>query len=225
MELETSLKECPLCHTLVWNPGNTHTCEHSPYPNQRGEVAKTNKKVAAILSTVILSSTAIACGLLNLLVFQKSPWSLYLIGACGLIWIFLIPFFIYTKLSIYLTEIFDGIALAIYLKTIAWKHPGSGWYPRLALPILLLVFSIFLLFTLFLRWKKRSFLSICISVFLGIATLCVGIELIVDYYLFHNLFLSWSAVVLTCCGVIIVVLTTILKVKTLREEFRRRMHL
>ncbi|HIT91207.1 MAG TPA: hypothetical protein IAC41_12435 [Candidatus Merdenecus merdavium] len=226
VELEKSLRKCPLCHTPVLNP-NTPVDQTGmkPYPEQKGEVEMENKTVAAILLSVILSSTAIACGLLNLFIFKENLWSLYVIGACALFWIFSIPLFIYAKLSIYLTILFDGIATDLYIGIIAYFYPGNGWYFKIAVPIISFLTLGLIFFVFFTRKISRSFLSKCVVIFSEIGVLSVMIELLIRNYLKHHFFITWSAVVLTCCIIVIIMLMTIIRVSDFREEVRRRMHL
>ena len=77
VELEASLKECPLCHTPVINPsdlGKEPTA--SPYPTDKGQVEVVKRKDLGILISVVLSATSVTCLLLNLLVFDATLWSL-----------------------------------------------------------------------------------------------------------------------------------------------------
>ena len=61
-------------------------------------------------------------------------------------------------------------------------------------------------------------------IFVGIAILCVAIELLVRNFLSSPMLLTWSAVVLTACAIIVAALTTIISRKRLRNAVRRRLH-
>ena len=60
--------------------------------------------------------------------------------------------------------------------------------------------------------------------FAEVAVLCVSIELLIRRFLAEPYMLTWSAVVLTACAVIIVALITMLSRKRLRGAVRRRLH-
>ena len=67
VELEPSLKKCPLCNTPVLDPNNIPCFEtSSPYPDRRGKVEPARRKDAAIFVSVLLITISITCGL-----FQK----------------------------------------------------------------------------------------------------------------------------------------------------------
>lgn len=226
VELDKSCGKCPLCNTPVVDP--THpltTTESLPYPTIKGHISPVKRSDTAILLSVILISTGLACGLLNLFVFKQTLWSLYIIGVCIVFWIFFTPALIYRKLSYYLHVFFDGSAVSLYLFLIAIQFRNHDWFYQLALPIVGLVIFTAELLGLCYRTLSKSILFISVYVVAGVAIVCVGIELLVRHYLLTPLALTWSAVVLTSCIIIIITLITILAKSRLREEVRRRMHI
>lgn len=225
VELDASLPSCPLCHTPVINPGELEKAEKtSPYPSEKGQVEVVKRKDLGILLTVVLSATAISCGLLNLFVFQGNRWSLLIIGICILLFVLAFPAVIYTKLPIYLSLLLDGIAVGVYLYMITYLTASDRWLWQLAIPILALVTALVELFTLLIRSLPVSIITTALYIFAEAAVLCIGIELFIDRFLGKALGLSWSAVVLTACGIIVISLITLLSTRRLREAVRRRLH-
>ena len=83
VELDGSLKDCPLCNTPVINPKELATAQKkSPFPQEKVPVEMVKRKDIGILVTIVLLSTAITCGCLNWLVFTENLWSVTIIGAC-----------------------------------------------------------------------------------------------------------------------------------------------
>ena len=116
VELDSSLKACPLCSTPVINPNQPYNPdEKSPFPTQKGQVEFVRRKDLGILISIVVLSTSLTCMLLNFLVFQNSLWSLIVIGPCIILWVLLIPFVIYSRLSVYMSLFFDALAISIYL--------------------------------------------------------------------------------------------------------------
>ena len=71
VELEHSLKECPLCNTQVINPNeNAELPMNSPFPKEKSTVEAVMRKDVGILVSIILFSTAITCGCLNYFIFN-----------------------------------------------------------------------------------------------------------------------------------------------------------
>lgn len=225
VELEPSLTECPLCNTPVINPKELYNLKQtSPYPQKKGQVDVVKKTDATILLCVILIATSLSCLALNFFVFSRSLWSLFIIGACLTIFVFAIPAMIYTRLPIYISLLFDGIAVGIYLYMITFNTRSDEWFFRLALPIVALVTILVEIFALLLRSFPVSSLTTALYFFSEIAFLCIGIELLIRHYLNAPLKLIWSAIVFTVCCVIVVMLLTILSRRRLRDAVRRRLH-
>ncbi len=225
VELETSLTECPLCNTPVINPKELYeTKKTSPYPKAKGQVDVVKRKDLAILTCIVLVTTSLSCLLLNLFVFSKSPWSLFIIGACIILFVLVFPAVIYTKLPIYISLLFDGVAVGFYLYMITFNTASDQWFMGLALPIVALVTILVEIFALLLRSFPISFLTTALYFFAETAFLCMGIELLIDHYLNAPLRLVWSAVVLTVCAVICMALITLLSRRRLRDAVRRRLH-
>ena len=225
VELEPSLEKCPLCHTPVINPHELEKYAYQPpYPVQRGQVDAVKRKDFAILTLVVLIATSLSCMLLNLFVFAGTKWSLFIIGACLLLFVLLLPFFIRSRLPAYIFLLFDSIAVGIYLFLITFNTKSSDWFFSLALPIIVLVTILMEIFALLLHTFPVSFITVALYFFIEIAFLCVGLELLIDQFHEAPLNLSWSAIVLTVCSVITIALITLLSRQRLREAVRRRLH-
>ena len=225
VELESSLQECPLCHTPVINPKEAgRDIPTSPYPVDKGQVEVVKRKDLGILLSVVLTATGVTCLLLNLLVFGQSLWSLLVIGICICLFVFTFPAVYYSKMPIYVSLLSDGIAVAVYLYMIAYLTPSTDWFWQLGLPIVMLVTLCMEIFTFLLKKIPFSVLSGALCLFIESPLFCAALELMIRRMLFDPLRLTWSAVVLTVCVIIDVALITILVKKRLRNEVRRRLH-
>lgn len=236
VELDASARECPLCNTPVCNPRELEKLAASsgsmekmvkpdaPFPEEKGQVETVKRKDLGILLSTVVLSTAVTCGLLNLFVFRGTRWSLAVIGACVLLWVTMIPLVIYTKQPIYVSLLYDGAATAIYLYILTFEIGSKDWFLGLGLPITLLVTVIVELVTLCIRKLPRSFLTVSLYLFTGLGLLCLGLEILIDWYLAGKIALSWSAVVLTVCIVLDIAVITMLSRRRLRNAVRRRLH-
>lgn len=237
VELEAEARECPLCNTPVINPreleksrsggisgldGNKE--DDSAFPREKGQVETVKRKdLGLLLSMVILASVA-TCGILNLLVFRGTLWSLAVIGACVILWVFMIPVVIYTKLPIYVSLLLDGGAVALYLYMLTFLSGSSDWFLGLGLPIVALVTGVAEAVTVCIRRLPRSFLTVALYLFTALGLLCLGLEILIRRYLEAKIHLSWSAVVLTICVILDIAVITMLSRRRLRNEVRRRLH-
>ncbi|MGN0377628.1 MAG: DUF6320 domain-containing protein [Suilimivivens sp.] len=226
VELESSLTRCPLCNTPVINPNELQKIKEAslPYPAEKGQVDVVKRKDLALLTSVVLTATSLCCLLLNIFVFSRTPWSLFIIGACLLLFVLVLPVVLYTRLPVCLSLALDGAATGFYLYMITFNTANDRWFSSLALPIVILVTILIEIFALLLHVFPVSFLTTALYFFVETALLCVGLELLIDHYLNAPLQLMWSAIVLTICAVITIALITILSRRRLREAVRRRLH-
>ena len=225
VELETSLKACPLCNTPVINPNQLEEQkDKSPFPKEKGQVEKVKRKDVAILLSVVLAAAGGTCGLLNLFVFKSSAWSLLIIGICLIVWVLFVPIIIYSRLSIYASLLFDGLSIGIYMYLITFMTPNDDWFLGLAIPLTVLVIVVAELFTVCVKKLPVTFITTTLYLITAIGILCIGIEVLIDWYLYQQIQLIWSAVVLTICVIIDITLITLLSRARLRNAVRKRLH-
>ena len=225
VELEASLRECPLCHTPVINPYEVNKkIPVSPYPTDKGQVEVVKRKDLGILVSVVLTATGVTCLLLNLLVFNSSLWSLLVIGSCLCLFVFSFPAIFYSKTPIYLSLLADGMSVAVYLFLITFLTDSNAWFWQMGLPIVAILTILAEFFPLLANFFPLTVLSGSLCVFIEIPVFCVSLELLIRRILEQPYRITWSAVVLTVCMIIDIALITILAKKRLRNEVRRRLH-
>lgn len=225
VELEASLKQCPLCNTQVVNPNEVKDAQVlSPFPKDKEKVEAVMRKDVGILISIILFSTAITCGCLNYLVFNSNKWSLVVIGACVLLWVILIPIAIYEKLHIHLSILFDGVTVAGYMYLFTWLTQTGDWFTGLAIPLILFITLLVEIYVFCARKLPRSILTEALYAITALGILCVGIELLVDWYLYEKIIFRWSAITATVCIIIDIAIITLLSMRRFRNAIRKRFH-
>ncbi len=225
VELDASAKVCVLCNTPVYNPNELKKEKVlTPYPAETGQVEKVKRKDMGILLSTVFLATAITCGLLNGFVFTGTRWSLAVIGVCVILWVMMIPVVIYTKQPVYVSLLYDGLAVAGYLYMLTFMVKSDGWFWGLGLPVVVLVTVLAEVVTFALKKLPKSFLTNSLYIITAIAVLCTGLELLIDRYLGAGMMLSWSAVVLTVCVIVDIAVITMLSLRRLRNAVRRRLH-
>lgn len=225
VELETSAKACPLCNTPVINVNQIKDLGNpSSFPREKGEVEAVNRKDLAILLTVFVLATAVTCGLLNALAFRGTMWSLAVIGVCVILWVWCFPLVITHRMPVYLLVLLDGGSVALYLYMLACMIDNFGWCFQLGFPIVALVTVLAELLTLCIRVFPKFVLTISLYLVTAAGILCMGLELLINRYIWGEFALRWSAVVLTVCAILDIVIITMLSRRRLRSEVRRRLH-
>ncbi len=225
VELDQTASSCPLCHTAVINPtAPVDRNSPKPFPTQKGEVPPVSRWELAMLISAMLLSVSLCCGLLNFFLRGERVWSLYVIGASVMLWVFFVPPLVLRRMSLLLRVGLDMGAVADYLYLISVDLNGGNWFLGLGLPIVLLAGAVTLALGYFLR-RGRSILSGMTAVIGSIGVFTAGIELLVDRYLHLAWEAGWSIVILAVCVALIIPLIIIRRVPSLREEVRRRFHM
>ncbi len=225
VELDSSLKACPLCSTRVVNPNDIEKEQvHSPFPAEKGRVEAVMRKDVGILVSIILVATAITCGCLNYFVFNNNRWSFVVIGACILLWVILFPVIIYEKLHIHLAVLLDGITMIGYLYLITWLTQTNAWFYGLGIPLVLFITCLLQIYIACVRQLPSSILTNALYAITAIGVLCVGMELMIDWYLYEKIIFRWSAIVATVCLIIDIAIITLLSMRRFRNAIRRRFH-
>ncbi len=227
VELHPTASQCPLCGTPVLDPGVPERPEGPlPFPTQRREVPPADRRSLALLISAMLASAGVATGVLNLWFFYpRVPWSLYIIGACAMLWLVFVPPLWWRGMYRLLRLLVDIGAVALYLLLIALALDGmTTWYLGLALPIVLLIgaFGLFLTLTLGGQRSILSTITLCIG---SVGLFCVGLELLICRYLSGVYSASWSIIVLVISAALIIPLLVVRRHPALREEARRRFHI
>ena len=226
VELDQTASFCPLCHTPVVNPNQpVDTQSPKPFPTEPGEVAPASKQELSILITAMLACVAVCCGVLNIFLQSERVWSLYVIGAAVMLWIWLVPPLLMRGMHLLLRLLLDITAVAIYVYLISLDQNGTPWYLGLGLPIILWGGAVVLLLGLVLRVYRRSLITSVTIVIGSAGVFAVGVEAFVDRWLHGAWSPSWSLVVLAVCVGMVIPLIIIRRVPSLREEVRRRFHL
>ena len=224
VELDKTAAFCPLCRTPVVDPNQpVDTQSPTPFPTQRSEVPLASKKEAALLMSAMFLSVAVCCSLLNLFLRPELHWSLYVVGAAVMLWIWLVLPLLARRIPLPVRLGLDGVAVGVYLLLIAVTLDGWDWFLGLGLPVVLLATAVLLFLGATLR--RRSLLSSITLIIAAAAVFLFGVEFFVDRWLLNCWEPGWSLVVLAVCVALIIPLLVVRHNPALREEARKRFHL
>lgn len=227
VKLEQSLKTCPLCHTPVINPNEYAIFpeNHStPFAIKKGEVEPMNKHDVGIWLSIVLGSTALACGILNLLLFNHNRWSIPVIGACVCLWLFFCPRMFFPKIPLALNLIVSGFSVIFYEFAITLLTDSDRWFYDFVLPVTCVLLILILLSGILYKFVSKSLIATVLYFFIDVAFLSLTIESYIDNMLHGELHLFWSVIVFSVCAVISIALISILSMARLRETVRKRLH-
>lgn len=226
VELDDTASGCPLCQTPVVNPNHrTDAVSSKPFPTARGEVAPVSKWELALLISAMFASVAVCCAVLNIFLPAGRAWSLYVIGAAVMLWIWFVPPLLLRGMHLCLRLMMDVAAVGIYIFLISIDLNGRGWFMGLALPIILLGAAIMLFLGLMMQKNKRSILTSVTLIIGSVGFFLLGVEFFANHYLLGEWTPGWSLVVVTVCVALVIPLVIVRRIPSLREEMRRRFHM
>ena len=179
VELDLGAARCPLCGTPAWKPDPDAP---SYFPTKPAEVPPASRRAAAALLTAMLASVSLCCGVLNLLLPTERPWSLYVIGAAVMLWIWFVLPMLARRIPIFFRLTADVAAVGVYVFLISIDLSGGAWFRGLALPILGWACVLVFLLSFLLRGGRRSRLS-AIAMCIGtVGLMALGVEYCMDRF-------------------------------------------
>lgn len=226
VELDPTAPACPLCQTPVLDPGHPVDTElPPPFPSRREEVQPVSKKELALLLSILMGSVSVCSGVLNLFFLRSDrPWSLYVIGAAIMLWIWLVPPLLVRGMPLWARLGLDTCAVGAYVYLISIDLHGQDWFMGLALPIILTGGAIVVGLGFILSSGRSILTSVTLTIG-AIGLFLMGVELFVDRWLYTIYDPGWSIVVATVCIALIVPLVVVRRRPALRDEVRRRFHM
>ncbi|PKM51141.1 MAG: hypothetical protein CVV02_08305 [Firmicutes bacterium HGW-Firmicutes-7] len=217
VELDSYIKNCPLCEFPIPDIGEDDAAELEgkgthKYPNAistyRRDYRVIKNKIFFSFVLVVISSIIILA-VLKLVYPVSALLSNYviIIIIAALFYLFFLFSYLkpaYNVIGILLTTIFLTYAIDYQVGDIGWSY-------TYALPIVgILYFDITIFRALYKVSKHRNqFIYVPSVCLLFISILCVGIDAVISTNIGGRIHLSWSIIVLICCGVIIFTLLSI----------------
>lgn len=224
VKLAAGEPKCPLCHTPVNNP-NQPVCDASAssHPQAIEEaIGRLDRGYARQLSLIFLM-IPIAIVLLIDWLDGGAKWSPYVVGSLVMAYCFFAVPLLYGFPRPYPYIVIDLLALLGFLLMIAWMGNGFSWYLGLVLPLITLLGVMTLLALLVLRRLEMKRLYRMALMVALIALLAIGLEIIIDLYIWHQVSLGWSIYAGIPLGVIALMLAGLEQNKPLKEEVRKRL--
>ena len=228
VKLEQSLKKCPLCQTPVINPNELISGAlpegSSPFATVKGEVEPMKKNDIGLWFTLVYGSTVIACGILNIFIFNHNYWSIPVIGACIILWLFFCPRMFFPQIPLTLNLLVSAVSVIFYELAITLMTQNDRWFFEIALPITLSLLGLVALSGVCYKFIASSLMATVLYFFMDVGILSIIIECYVDKFFHQNIQLFWSAIVACVCAVISVALIAILSIRRLRVTVQKRLH-
>ena len=224
VELDRSLKKCPLCETPVVNPNDVAAEEPiiTTYPvEQMEKIVKKLRLISANLVTAIFLTGLILCPLCDFIINDALTWSKYVIPSVILAWCCAVPPIIIKRKPLLKCMMADFAAVFAYLAVMNFlTTPRQNWFAHICIPILLYLFGSFiLLYTL--SAKKTNVLYIVSIGFVLSGIFCMLTEYFVRKFRLLEIEFVWSLpALISCIGVaaLLIIISRLSKISAIRKR-------
>lgn len=227
VELKPSEQVCPLCHTEVVNPRQPYDRKApKPFPARLDLFTpQDNRGFITAVVTLILMLPAAICLACDAAYTGGSGWSMLVVGALTMLWVFIIPALFFKRHPILFGMILDTGALLGYLWVIERYTDTGVWFLRLALPIVLVLAALFALDYLLVSRLVRGRFRQAAVVMVTLSVLPVGIEMIIDSYLSGVIRLQWAIFVTIPCLILALLMLVLGRREQFKEQMKKRLHM
>lgn len=223
VELEASLKRCPLCGTEVINPNERSVPDPAalPFPSKVELLERrAARRFFTVMATLMLLIPPIVCLICDVLGAGAITWSAYVIGATAMAYVYVLVPFAAEKPHPWLCLALDCAVTLLFLYAIA-AHSAGDWFLPLALPLTLSAAAALAAALLLFRKCRAKFVRLA-GLLAAAGLLCAAIDLTVSLYTGRSPVLYWSLFVLAPCLILALVSLVLNKRVQFKEEMRRR---
>lgn len=227
VELDDSAKRCALCQTPVINPNKTQKAaedSQSAFSQITHEPKELQKRFVALIVSLVMFIPNLVCFTVNAVIFPESFWSIYVMGTSLLAWtVLVLPFFL-KKHRAYFMWAFDtaAVSLYVYLLYVMGKERDK-WYNECALPIIIFVAALTLIYLIWVRHKKRGNILKALVICINIAFSCLAIGLILSVGAGLKFATEIGIILFLCIMAVVAFLTYCYNSKSMRKWLSERM--
>ncbi len=225
VELERSLKACPLCGVTVVNPLDQEPAEEAPaFPPSRDELKKKDQEFWVGFFTILYLVPILTCVILNLLYNQRLTWSLYVAASTLMLWFFSTSPFYFAKFDYRKMLVMDLIGVLAGLLIIQQVTGGSNWLLTIALPIAGSCFVLSVILITLAEKEKIRGLGIAAAIAVAAGLLSLAVEILTDLFAEGAVTLIWSWFVVASCLSVAALLILLDRNKRFKQELAKRLH-
>lgn len=206
VELESDMQVCPLCGTPVNDRQDVADSVYDkPGSYLKRPLNRTQRKFTWEIISIILGSGIVAAFIVDFIISGSITWSEYT-TATGFVIFCYVSVFAFWRKNI-LVEIACGFLLsAICFLILDMITGGIDWAIRLAIPLLLSVNVIGVIYMQIVRSTSNKGINLIALAFLGAALICLCTEGIISFFTKGIWRLNWSVIVSACVAPVAIVL-------------------
>ena len=199
VEVDESASQCPLCGGVLDGTAPDEAAEpvnRQILPEFAHEIKPLSTKQRArltweIATAMLLSAVAVVL-FVDFLANRRITWSVYPIIVAGSVWILagLVSFLYKHPVLIFFGSFLDLLAMELLVDIASQRLP---WFLQLGLPITACFYLILGILGVISPRINRRGLNIPAFFLIGLGIFTMGVEATIDWYIWKEVALSWSA--------------------------------
>lgn len=209
VELDSGMQYCPLCQMHIEGE-NADVMVTSSRIEERATITNRNmtqpqRKATWEIVSIIILLVVMFTSLLNFILNRKISWAEIPMAACLVIFSYVSVFaFLHKKRVIQIFYVFVMSSILIFILDLITG--GVNWSIYLGIPLLFFLNFILALTQIVFKNIKKRGINLIAFAFLAASLLCLGTEVVIDFYINGIIKLVWSLIVVGCVGPIVTVL-------------------
>jgi hypothetical protein len=229
VEVDDYIKICPLCNLNIQNFENAPAIQGN-FPND--DITSKDyyipfeikKKITWSIFSFLIVTTLSIIFAVNFLLNRTITWGWIPLFSLLLTWA-LTAVIYYLNKKIYYLLISVFIIIIIYLFFLFFVIQYLDIFFKLAMPILTVAFINLVFIVLFCNKTRKKGYNIIGFILTGTASICIGIDIIVTYYITSKIVMTWSIVVISLLIPIVLFLYYIHYVLKWAPDIRKIFHI
>jgi hypothetical protein len=228
VELENDMTICPLCGEPVNGSPNEASGNALIFEKQQHylppSLIRKQRKFTWEIVSLVLGSGIIAAFIVDFIISHNITWSEYT-TAIGLIIFCYVSIFAFWNKDIILETAGGCFLSGVCFLILDMITGGISWAVRLAIPLLLGINVIVVLYIIVIRSARYKGINLIAYAFLGAALLCLYTEGIISHFKSGIWHLNWSVIASVCLVPVIMVMLFIhLRLRKARD-LKRTFHI
>ncbi|MGI6005443.1 MAG: DUF6320 domain-containing protein [Christensenellales bacterium] len=223
VKLSESERTCPLCKIPVQDPVTPwKEPRRRPYPKSLEIIEqKVARRYFAAMASIVLLIPVLITVLCNYIFSASFSWSLYVIGATAVAYVYALVPFLFSKPRPILCLSLDTLASLAFLYAVSAFTRGNWFWP-MAFPVVIIAGVLIISLTWYFRRRKGGKLKKAAALLLAIGAFAVCLQIFVYLFLEKTPLLSWSLFILIPCGLLAAALLVLNKKYEFKDEVNRR---
>lgn len=124
---------------------------------------------------------------------------MYVNAASMMAWVLFVMPFLWKKRSAFALLAIDTLAVCVLLSFFPQGFQWPRWYYMVALPVILGLSALVLVWLLWLRFKKHEWPSIVTAVLLSVAGYSLYVDVLLHYFLQNRIYVKISLLIVASC--------------------------